>query len=889
MFSPPPGLFSPGKPAIAGWHLLHLSHPGADIHAVFSHFFEPASSLQLLQTTQTLSFYQTRTAIAVRLAQALKSSGVYEYPIASRTARRRSLPNGDSPPAPAPPSPFERATPSFPAPDVPRRLATRRSVVPRQLRKLLRTSFATMSLLCSPSFRRRNTRGDTDIPPRRRRTMSIFGNSNPRSSTFLRRFVDATTAFASPIPIQGPFPKPDSPSPPGSSGTSTQPSIPSNIEFNATTHMHDALERVFDRLRGPDRMLSRAKFAHFLKTVQGETAVDLDQTEYNLGQFLYIWVHHYQEAMGPPPEKDLSKPLTNYFINSSHNTYLVGNQLASRSSPEAYTNVLRKGCRCIEIDVWNGDAVVETSDPKSAKEHQRGLSGSSFPNMATTVIDAVQDTCDTARQYLSDKSGNRSRSASATSRLETEPSPRSSTQFFVDPRDSHHRLAVRDTARSRSRQPSPKGEPIVTHGWTFTAPCGFREVCQAIKEAAFVDNDLPIIISLEVHTDTDQQEVMVKIMKEEWGEMLVDTAFVNCDPKFKLPNLGDLRNKILIKVKKAHSTIVVPATANDMPAIFANDEDASGSEDEPHTLISGASAPGSVPPDAKSAKVPICESLGNLAIYTRSQHFKGLATPEAKIPPHIFSISENRILELYQKQHREIFTHNKGYFMRAFPAGRRVDSSNPDPSLFWRGGVQMVAMNWQKSDEGMMLNEGMFADEKGWVLKPPGYQSSNKSAETQAEAAEGRTMSLKITIFAGQHIPLQEGDASESTRSSSTLRPLIKGEFHVGRPDEAERDGQSHDCKYKQKSDIGKTDHPNFGPQGSLLWFLNIPKVVEELGFIRFKVEDAAKLGSSPLLAWACIRLDRLRNGYRFVRLMDSRGCPVNDGKLLVKIEKTIA
>lgn len=41
---------------------------------------------------------------------------------------------------------------------------------------------------------------------------------------------------------------------------------------------------------------------------------------------------------------------------------------------------------------------------------------------------------------------------------------------------------------------------------------------------------------------------------------------------------------------------------------------------------------------------------------------------------------------------------------------------------------------------------------------------------------------------------------------------------------------------------------------------------------------------SSPLLAWACIRLDRLRPGYRLVSLMDPKGHPVVDGKLLVKI-----
>ena len=33
----------------------------------------------------------------------------------------------------------------------------------------------------------------------------------------------------------------------------------------------------------------------------------------------------------------------------------------------------------------------------------------------------------------------------------------------------------------------------------------------------------------------------------------------------------------------------------------------------------------------------------------------------------------------------------------------------------------MVALNWQSWDKGMMLNEGMFAGEQGWVLKPDGF------------------------------------------------------------------------------------------------------------------------------------------------------------------------
>lgn len=113
--------------------------------------------------------------------------------------------------------------------------------------------------------------------------------------------------------------------------------------FHAVMDAH--LKRIYETIVASD-----ASRAEFQKTVQadagsgtgtntGTAGIGTSDPLVSVDAFRAYMKDGVSRALAPAPDLDCSAPISDYFVSSSHNTYLTGNQLSSDAAASAYTSV----------------------------------------------------------------------------------------------------------------------------------------------------------------------------------------------------------------------------------------------------------------------------------------------------------------------------------------------------------------------------------------------------------------------------------------------------------------------------------------------------------------------------------------------------------------------
>lgn len=161
----------------------------------------------------------------------------------------------------------------------------------------------------------------------------------------------------------------------------------------------DEIKDLFGRFS--ENGIMTAEHLHkFLKDVQGEKKVTKEEAESVMESALKLVHEHlnivfhrkglnldgffrylFSDAnVSLSPDKkvhhDMTAPLSHYFIYTSHNTYLTGNQLNSDCSDVPIIKALQRGVRVIELDMW----------PNSSKDNVDILHGGTL----TPPVELIQ-------------------------------------------------------------------------------------------------------------------------------------------------------------------------------------------------------------------------------------------------------------------------------------------------------------------------------------------------------------------------------------------------------------------------------------------------------------------------------------------------------------------
>ncbi|CAM9357091.1 unnamed protein product [Ectocarpus sp. 6 AP-2014] len=549
---------------------------------------------------------------------------------------------------------------------------------------------------------------------------------------------------------------------------------------------------------GSDSVLSYRAFFNYIGSVNDNSPVDTKTVS-----------EVYQ---------DMSQPLSHYYISSSHNTYLEGDQLQSNSSVNRYINDLCKGCRCVELDCWDGD------DGEPLIYHGYTLTGRI---RFADVIQAVMDYAFKKTDYPVILS------------LENHcslPQQQKMAQCMV--RIIGDTMAVLPELGEGDPLPSPESlrGKIIIKGKVVKEGEEYAEMDEEEDEEGQQQQ------ALEASKSGKMPMLRAGFRGGVAGPASGSAAATGAATHTRRPSRENLPPPA---GKAAFGRPVEPLNA---PEAAATGNAAGGGGEPPKRR-------GSKSKEDKKKKIhPELSAITFLA----GVKFHGFDNAKRSLVNEMSAFGEPKTEKLLKKSPEDWVVYNARNMSRIYPAGSRVDSSNYDPVPSWNVGSQIVALNYQTSGTPMRLNDGKFRDngECGYLLKPECLRTGSPFHPEHGPFPPGG-ITLTVQVVSGRQLPKPGG-----AQQGEIIDPYVVVSVN----------GLPSDCK-KAKSTKVIQDN-GFNPIWNEISTFEI--TMPEVALLMFTVMDK-DVNKDDFIAQTVLPVKNVRKGYRSLRLYSSSGTQHGD------------